>query len=446
MKGSAVISRLAAVLFLAIFVAGCQPDELGYGAKHKRPLSAETRGRINDLGMSLYSPILIRIFKEENTLEVWKRKRTGRFALLKSYEICKWSGKLGPKFKEGDRQAPEGFYAIYPAQMNPNSNYHLSFNLGFPNPYDRAHGRTGSHLMVHGACSSRGCYAMEDAQIQEIYSLARDSFKGGQRAFQVQAFPFRMTPENMARHTGNTHMPFWEMLKVGHDHFEITKTPPKVDYCGRRYVFNAASENENLRFNARAACPSYTVPEQLATAVASKQEQDASETKRIIARLEEKRQREEAWKKRERMIAEALGAKKRPSEDAVAGEGASKVAAIPAPKPGSPAALALAEERKSGAGSFFSAIFGGDEKPKQDPVEPIETATGDDASKPKPVAEAPPPPADIPDADAPAETTDVQPESKSEKKSGSVFTRWLGIGESAPEPVANAPEAEQPQS
>ncbi|NNC27627.1 murein L,D-transpeptidase, partial [Salinisphaera sp. USBA-960] len=129
--------------------------------------------------------------KEESALEVWKQTRTGKYQLLDEFEICKWSGKLGPKFKEGDRQAPEGFYEITPALMNPNSSYHLAFNLGYPNSYDRSHGRTGSHLMVHGACSSRGCYAMTDEQVQDIYALARDSFKGGQRSFQVQAFPFR---------------------------------------------------------------------------------------------------------------------------------------------------------------------------------------------------------------------------------------------------------------
>ena len=78
------------------------------------------------------SPILVRIFKEESELEVWKQETTGRFALLKTYPICRWSGELGPKIKEGDRQAPEGFYTITPGQMNPNSNYYLAFNIGYP--------------------------------------------------------------------------------------------------------------------------------------------------------------------------------------------------------------------------------------------------------------------------------------------------------------------------
>ena len=119
------------------------------------------------------SPILIRIFKEESELEVWKQDTTGRFELLKVYPICRWSGDLGPKITEGDRQAPEGFYTITPGLMNPNSNYYLAINTGFPNAYDRANDRHGGFLMIHGDCSSRGCYAMTDEQIGEIYSLAR---------------------------------------------------------------------------------------------------------------------------------------------------------------------------------------------------------------------------------------------------------------------------------
>ena len=194
---------------------------------------------IESKNMDKDSPILVRIFKEESELEVWKQDRTGRFALLKTYPICRWSGELGPKIKEGDRQAPEGFYTITPGQMNPNSQYYLAFNLGYPNAFDRAHGRTGAHLMVHGDCSSRGCYSMTDEQISEIYALGRDAFFGGQKSFQVQAYPFRMTPQNMAKHRNNPHMAFWKMLKQGNDHFEVTQLEPKVDVCEKRYVFNA---------------------------------------------------------------------------------------------------------------------------------------------------------------------------------------------------------------
>ncbi len=159
-----------------------------------RELPAPLLSLLAQKGMPKRSPILIRIFKEESELEVWKQDTSGRFELLKVYPICRWSGDLGPKINEGDRQAPEGYYSITPGLMNPNSNYYLAINTGFPNAYDRANDRHGAFLMIHGDCSSRGCYAMTDEQIGEIYALAREAFTGGQPSFQLQAYPFRMTP------------------------------------------------------------------------------------------------------------------------------------------------------------------------------------------------------------------------------------------------------------
>ena len=178
-----------------------------------QPLSDRMIADIEEKNMAKESPILVRIFKQESELEVWKEDKNGRFALLKTYPICRWSGDLGPKIKQGDRQAPEGFYTITPGLMNPNSNYYLAINTGFPNAYDRANGRTGAFLMIHGDCSSAGCYAMTDEQVAEIYALARESFFGGQKSFQIQAYPFKMTPLNMAKHRNSPNMAFWKMLK-----------------------------------------------------------------------------------------------------------------------------------------------------------------------------------------------------------------------------------------
>ena len=205
-------------------------------------------------GMSRESPILGRIFKEEGKLEIWKQTKTGRYAVIASYEICKYSGKLGPKFTEGDRQAPEGFYTVRPAQMNPNSKFTLAFNIGYPNAYDRANGRTGSNLMVHGACSSSGCYSMTDPQMKQIFAFAAEAFKGGQREFQVQAFPFRMTAQNMARYRNDHNYAFWKMLKEGYDEFEVNKTPPRVDMCEKRYVFNRKLP-DGSKLSATGKCP-----------------------------------------------------------------------------------------------------------------------------------------------------------------------------------------------
>ncbi len=211
--------------------------------KHLKPLSEEAKLLLSQKKMALGSPVFMRIFKQEAELEVWV-KRGSEFALFKTYKICNWSGKLGPKLKEGDRQAPEGFYLVKPGQMNPFSKYHLSFNLGFPNAYDVSYKRTGTFLMVHGGCSSAGCYALTNKNIEEIYSLARDAFLGGQRAFHVQAFPFRMTEANLARYKDNEWYSFWQELKVGYDLFNATRRPPQVGVKNRQYVVETAPEKD----------------------------------------------------------------------------------------------------------------------------------------------------------------------------------------------------------
>jgi murein L,D-transpeptidase YafK len=278
----------AAAIVSAVALAGCDTDgTLPMGGRALKPLSPEMTNQLSQKGMPVESPILVRVFKQESELEIWKQDNSGRFALLKTYPICRWSGELGPKIKEGDRQAPEGFYEITPGQMNPNSQYYLSFNLGYPNAFDKAHGRTGAHLMVHGDCSSRGCYSMTDEQISEIYALARESFFGGQKSFQVQAYPFRMTPTNFAKHRNNPNLAFWKMLKRGNDHFEVTGMEPKVDVCEKRYVFNAqapANSTKPLAFNPAGRCPAFEVPEDVATALNEKQRQDEFQTAELIRR------------------------------------------------------------------------------------------------------------------------------------------------------------------
>ena len=190
--------------------------------------------------MDRHAPILVRLFKKESEMEVWKQGADGRYALLKTFPICRWSGQLGPKRKKGDRQAPEGFYSVSAGQMNPNSAYFLSFDLGYPNAVDRANGGTGSALMVHGACTSAGCFAMTDKGVGEIYALARDAFRGGQKAFQVQSYPFRMTADNMARYRADANFAFWRDLKRGYDRFEATATELDVRAAGKRYAFGFA--------------------------------------------------------------------------------------------------------------------------------------------------------------------------------------------------------------
>ncbi|MEJ2568198.1 MAG: murein L,D-transpeptidase [candidate division WOR-3 bacterium] len=186
------------------------------------------------------SPIFIRIFKEPMELELWVKKED-KFNLFKTYEICTYgSGGLEPKTKEGDGKAPEGFYFVTPQRLNPVSNFHLSFNIGYPNKYDRIHKRTGGNLMVHGNCVSIGCYAITNPRIEEIYTIADTSFRAGQRFFRIHIFPFRMTKENMDRHNKSKYIEFWKNLKEGYDFFETNKIPPDVDVRNKKYIFETS--------------------------------------------------------------------------------------------------------------------------------------------------------------------------------------------------------------
>lgn len=255
-------------------LAGCTPkdtlqiEEVTDRTQH--PLPPKMQLKIAQMGLSMSSPIMIRVFKEEEVMEVWKANASDRYQLVATYPICAWSGMLGPKKKEGDRQAPEGFYNITPGQMNPHSQYYLSFDIGYPNKYDRAYGRGGRNIMVHGACASAGCYSMSDAAILQIYTFAREAFVGGQKSFQVEAFPFRMTAENMAKHRFSQDYDFWKNIKTGYDYFEITHRPPNVDVCSRKYVFNQVGGcNSGTPADLTAAYASYSRTYDAAFTVAS---------------------------------------------------------------------------------------------------------------------------------------------------------------------------------
>ncbi|WP_131193873.1 L,D-transpeptidase family protein [Lichenihabitans psoromatis] len=231
-------AKLLAALLVFLALAGCAGQLETVRTGTVSPATLET---MNQLNMDRRAPILVRILKEEKVLEVWKQDRSGRYRPLKSYEVCRYSGVLGPKKQEGDHQSPEGFYAVAPGQMNPKSREYLSFNIGYPNAFDQSLGRTGDSLMVHGGCRSVGCYAMTNEQIEEIYGLAYEAFAGGQMEFQIQAYPFHMTAANLQRHATDPNLPFWLNLKTGSDLFEATKTPPQVGVCNGRYMFGAAA-------------------------------------------------------------------------------------------------------------------------------------------------------------------------------------------------------------
>jgi murein L,D-transpeptidase YafK len=287
-----IIRRLFALALLLGLVAALGACSFKPGnAKANQPLKQAVVQKLKMIGSSPGEAMAIRIFKESSELEVWKRTAGGDYKLFQTYEICAWSGDLGPKFQEGDRQSPEGFYTITPGLLNPNSNYYLAFNTGFPNKYDRAHGRTGSNLMVHGDCSSRGCYSMTDESIAEIYALVRESFAGGNSSAQLQIFPFRMTPANLARHASSPHLAFWKDIKEGYDRFELTKRPPTWDVCGREYVFDVPRGNGVTVLDAAAACPAGIDDTTMTAALQQKQVADEAAMQAEVATLADKEAR-----------------------------------------------------------------------------------------------------------------------------------------------------------
>lgn len=256
-----IVLRYAFLAATSFLLSGCMFGGLFGGggssiAPAMKQMPPDMQVLLAKQGMTANAPIFIRIFKEESQLEIWKARDDGRFHHLKTYPICAWSGTLGPKVVHGDKQSPEGFYTVSAGQMNPNSQFHLAFNVGFPNSYDRANGHTGDALMVHGDCRSAGCYAMTDALIEEIYIIAREALAGGQKQFHVHAYPFRMTAANMARHRGNKAYPFWKTMKEGYDAFEAAHVPPKIAVCSRQYLVNA-NFLDPITPDPVAACPAY---------------------------------------------------------------------------------------------------------------------------------------------------------------------------------------------
>ena len=229
--------RILRIFLLLAFLPSCEGQSKESEAAKR--VKTDLKTALAEKKLKLGSPIFIRAFKEEEVLELFvENKKTGKFELFETYPIAAASGELGPKLAEGDAQVPEGFYFVGPTAMNPNSSFHLSFNIGYPNAYDRAHDRTGTFIMIHGSNVSIGCLAMTDEKIEEIYSLADAAHKGGQPFFRVHIFPFRMTKERMAKAAGHEWIDFWKNLKTGYDLFEKSKVPPNVTVEDKEYVFD----------------------------------------------------------------------------------------------------------------------------------------------------------------------------------------------------------------
>ena len=241
----------ASVALMLPFAAPARANEAA-----AKPLPSETLSFLEKKKIAAQAPVYIRIFKEESELEVWKERPGGRFVLVKTYPICNWSGALGPKEVLGDLMAPEGFYSLGPGSMKPDSKYHLALNIGYPNALDRALGRTGNFIMVHGDCKSVGCFAMTDGLIEEIYAFVREALDNGQERVPVHVFPFRMTQNAMERYARHAAYASWKPLKEAYDDFAKSRLVPRIAMCEKRYVVNPVFDPGNpTPQSAAAACP-----------------------------------------------------------------------------------------------------------------------------------------------------------------------------------------------
>jgi murein L,D-transpeptidase YafK len=240
-KPNILAPLLAAVAFLLLpaLLAFAQAGTVPTTLRSERAY-ADTKPQIEaDLaakGLALGSPVYLRLTKAPAQLTAYVQGTDGKYEAFRTWPVCSVSGGLGPKLREGDGQAPEGFYTIQPTQMNPSSSYHLSLNLGFPNAYDRANGRTGSFLMVHGSCVSIGCFAMTDPVIEEIWTLMQAAFENGQTSVPVHIFPFPMTEANLKTHATDPNAAFWREIAPAWTTFETTRKVPAVSVSGKSYV------------------------------------------------------------------------------------------------------------------------------------------------------------------------------------------------------------------
>ncbi|RSK51477.1 L,D-transpeptidase family protein [Hymenobacter rigui] len=174
--------------------------------------------------------LFLRAFKVGRRVEAWGRNAgEGQFVLLRTFRLAGTSGTLGPKRQAGDGQIPEGFYTIN--RFNPDSKYHLSLGLDYPNAADqfRAGFRDpGNDIFIHGSNETIGCLPITDEGIRELYVLAVEARSAGQASIPVHIFPFELTADNLARRMASPHLGFWQQLAVGYEAFEATHELPSI--------------------------------------------------------------------------------------------------------------------------------------------------------------------------------------------------------------------------
>jgi murein L,D-transpeptidase YafK len=279
------VSGIGAVLFWLICVPGIHRElsqiaaDAEAASQSATGVSVTTAGNalsntltlqaeLAQAGVTMGSPVYLRIFKSNGKdgafrtigsvqgeweerwipnlkrawVELWMQGKDGSYQLLKSYPVCTYTGNLGPKRVADDKQAPEGFYTIQSAGMNPNSAYYRSMDIGYPNAYDRLQHATGSQIKIHGMCISGGCFTMGEPQreehqhMEELYTLVKAAHAEGQTQVPVHIFPFPMTEENLDLHANSNWIQFWTLLKPAYDLFERDHIPPQVHLLDGEYV------------------------------------------------------------------------------------------------------------------------------------------------------------------------------------------------------------------
>ncbi|MFM7839419.1 MAG: murein L,D-transpeptidase family protein [Chitinophagaceae bacterium] len=180
--------------------------------------------------------LYIRSFKYDSQLEVWiKYEKSEPFQLFKTYRVCALSGKLGPKRMKGDYQVPEGFYYIN--EFNPNSTYHLSLGLNYPNASDRILADSlipGGDIYIHGSCVTTGCIPITNDQIEQLYILASHARNLGQDFIPVHIFPVRYDNQKSVQFLNRflkespEYVAFNDQLCNAYEYFQQTRRTPLV--------------------------------------------------------------------------------------------------------------------------------------------------------------------------------------------------------------------------
>nr|NQU93502.1 murein L,D-transpeptidase [Bacteroidota bacterium] len=217
----------------------CQSPAIPHNARSDKAIDDQLptlQDAFKKKGLVPGNKVFIRVFKKTDDFEIWVKKGN-TFQLFANYKICDYSGGLGSKKKQGDSKTPEGFYFVKPSSMFPSSTFHLAFNIGYPNKYDRSHGHSGGAIMVHGDCVSIGCIAMTDLVIEKIWTIITKAFEKGQPFFRIHIFPFRMTDENLENYMNSPNLDFWNNLREGYDFFEKNGYPPNVEVADGKYIF-----------------------------------------------------------------------------------------------------------------------------------------------------------------------------------------------------------------